>query len=131
MNLIWKLKKLKKNLVKETKKRKANAIMRKANTTSVRLNRRKNRLDSIKKEKHFDIRKFRKLLKQIEKDKKLQLTLPSKNKAKQLLRISYCQYADDWILFTNLKKTEVEILKRRLTEWLKDELKFELDQDKT
>ena len=105
--------------------------MRKANTTNVRLNRRKNRLDSIKKEKHFDIRKFRKLLKQIEKDKKLQLTLPSKNKAKQLLRISYCRYADDWILFTNLKKTEVEVLKRRLSEWLKDELKFKLDQDKT
>ena len=127
------IEKIKKELGERNKKenRKANAIMRKANTTSVRLNRRKNRLDSIKKEKHFDIRKFRKLLKQIEKDKKLQLTLPSKNKAKQLLRISYCRYADDWILFTNLKKTEVEVLKRRLTEWLKDELKFKLDQDKT
>ena len=127
------IEKIKKELGEINKKenRKANAIMRKANTTRVRLNRRKNRLDSIKKEKHFDIRKFRKLLKQIEKDKKLQLTLPSKNKAKQLLRISYCRYADDWILFTNLKKTEVEILKRRLTEWLKDELKFKLDQGKT
>lgn len=86
------IEKIKKELGERNKKenRKANAIMRKANTTSVRLNRRKNRLDSIKKEKHFDKRKFRKLLKQIEKDKKLQLTLPSKNKAKQLLRISYC-----------------------------------------
>ena len=66
---------IKKKLGKRKKKenRKANVIMRKANTTIVRLNRRKNRLDSIKKEKHFDIRKFRKLLKQIEKDKKLQL----------------------------------------------------------
>lgn len=128
-----KIEEIKKELGERNKKenRKANVIMRKANTTRVRLNRRKNRLDSIKKEKHFDIRKFRKLLKQIEKDKKLQLTLPSKNKAKQLLRISYCRYADDWILFTNLKKTEVEVLKRRLTEWLKDELEFKLDQDKT
>ena len=127
------IEKIKKELGERNKKenRKANTIMRKTNTTRVRLKGRKNRLDSIKKEKHFDIRKFRKLLKQIEKDKKLQLTLPSKNKTKQLLKISYCRYADDWILFTNLRKTEIEILKKRLTKWLKDELKFKLDQDKT
>ena len=127
------IEKIKKELDERNRKEKrnANAIMRHANTMGVRLNRKKNRLDRIKKEKHFDIGKFRKLLKQTEKDKKLQLTLPSRNKAKRLLRISYCRYADDWILFTNLKEAEVELLKKRLTEWLKNELKFELDQDKT
>lgn len=108
-----------------------NTIMRHANTIAVRLNKKTNRLDQMKKEKQFNIQKFRRLLKQIEKDKKLQLTLPHKNKARRLLRISYCRYADDWILFTNLKETEVEVLKKRLTEWLRNELKFELDQEKT
>lgn len=84
-----------------------------------------------KKEKHFNIQKFRKPLKQTEKDKKFQLILPTKNKAKQLLKISYCRYADDWILFTTLKEIEVKTLKERLTKWLKNELKFKLDQDKT
>jgi group II intron reverse transcriptase/maturase len=127
------IEKIKKELDDRNKKEKRNknTIMRHANTIAVRLNRRTNRLDRMKKEKQFNIQKFRRLLKQIEKDKKLQLTLPNKNRAKRLLRISYCRYADDWILLTNLKETEVEVLKKRLTEWLRNELKFELDQEKT
>ena len=66
-----------------------------SNTIGIRINRRKNRLDKIKKEKPFNIENFRKLLKQVKKDKKLQITLPTKNKAKLNLRIHYCRYADD------------------------------------
>ena len=122
-----KIEEIKKEFNEKNKKenRKANAVMRHANTVRIRLNRRKNMLDRIRKNKYFEVQKFRKLLKQTEKDKKLQLTLPSKNKAKQLLRISYCRYVDDWILFTNLKKTEVELLKKQLSEWLANKLGFE------
>ena len=79
----------------------------------------------------FDRIKFRSNQKQIEKYKKKLLQIPSKNKALGNLRIAYCRYADDWILFTNLKKKNVMKLKNRLTTWLWKNLKLKLDQEKT
>lgn len=42
----------------------------------------------------------------------------------------YVRYADDWVLFTN-SKTNAEKWKFRIKEYLKDNLKLELSEDKT
>jgi group II intron reverse transcriptase/maturase len=46
-------------------------------------------------------------------------------------RLRYCRYADDHLLGFAGPKAEAEDIKQRLTEFLRDELKLELSQDKT
>lgn len=46
-------------------------------------------------------------------------------------RVWYCRYADDWLLGLAGPKAEAEDIKRQLAEFLRDELKLELSQEKT
>src|SRR5437763_7256893 len=46
-------------------------------------------------------------------------------------RLRYCRYADDHLLGLAGPKAEAEEIKQRLAEFLRDELKLELSQDKT
>jgi len=46
-------------------------------------------------------------------------------------RVWYCRYADDWLLGFAGPKAEAEDIKRQLAEFLRDELKLELSQEKT
>lgn len=46
-------------------------------------------------------------------------------------RLRYCRYADDHLLGFTGPKVEAEDIKQRLAEFLRDELKLELSQDKT
>ena len=46
-------------------------------------------------------------------------------------RLRYCSYADDHLLGFTGPKAEAEEIKQRLAEFLRDELKLELSQDKT
>ena len=46
-------------------------------------------------------------------------------------RLRYCRYADDHLLGFAGPKAEAEEIKQRLAEFLRDELKLELSQDKT
>jgi group II intron reverse transcriptase/maturase len=46
-------------------------------------------------------------------------------------RLRYCRYADDSLLGFAGPKVEAEQIKRRLTEFLRDDLKLELSEDKT
>jgi group II intron reverse transcriptase/maturase len=46
-------------------------------------------------------------------------------------RLRYCRYADDWILGFIGPKTEAEEIKRRIKEFLREELKLELSEEKT
>lgn len=46
-------------------------------------------------------------------------------------RLRYCRYADDHLLGFTGPKAEAEEIKQRLGEFLRDELKLELSQDKT
>lgn len=113
---------------KENRKR---LIHRMASTVTMRIHRRGKILDRIKNKPDFDKKAFYKILKQIQKDKKLQRTLPSKNLSRRPLRIHYTRYADDWILTTNLREQEVITLKEHITKWLKENLELDLDQEKT
>ena len=46
-------------------------------------------------------------------------------------RLRYCRYADDTLLGFAGPKAEAEQIKQRLAEFLRDDLKLELSQDKT
>ncbi|MFG2064022.1 reverse transcriptase domain-containing protein [Micromonospora sp. NPDC048871] len=46
-------------------------------------------------------------------------------------RLRYCRYADDHLLGFTGPKAEAEEIKQRLAEFLRDDLKLELSQDKT
>ncbi|WP_249715212.1 reverse transcriptase/maturase family protein, partial [Rhizomonospora bruguierae] len=46
-------------------------------------------------------------------------------------RLRYCRYADDHLLGFTGPKAEAEEIKQRLAEFLRDELKLELSQEKT
>lgn len=88
-------------------------------------------LDKKLNDNNFTRFDFKKLIRKTETTKKQLLALINKDKAKILLKIHYCRYVNDWIIFTNLKEKDVIALKKRLTVWLKDNLYFELDQGKT
>jgi group II intron reverse transcriptase/maturase len=46
-------------------------------------------------------------------------------------RLWYCRYADDWLLGYSGSRSEAEQIKIQLSEFLRDELKLELSQEKT
>jgi group II intron reverse transcriptase/maturase len=46
-------------------------------------------------------------------------------------RLWYCRYADDWLLGFSGPRKEAEQIKAQLTEFLRDQLKLELSQEKT
>ncbi|MGQ2957956.1 reverse transcriptase domain-containing protein [Agrobacterium sp.] len=73
-------------------------------------------LDALRKKKYF---------------RKIMLKTPSLNVSKQLIRFHYVRYADDWIIFTNAKKTINIYLRNKISAFLKDYLKLQLSLEKT
>lgn len=63
--------------------------------------------------------------------KKEKLRVTSKSANSLLLRFAYSRYADDWIILTNGKEKLLKQLKDELTNYLWDNLKLKLNQDKT
>nr|AOP19042.1 hypothetical protein [Halimeda discoidea] len=74
----------------------------------------------------------RKLLKQEERKYNLQ-TLQTKTKIPQTIKVklTYCRYADDWILFINGPPALPKLLKNKIQSWLKTYLALELSEEKT
>jgi group II intron reverse transcriptase/maturase len=58
-------------------------------------------------------------------------TIPTIEKHQATARTAYYRYADDWILFTNLKNEDNEIIKNKISEWFTTHLKFKLSKEKT
>jgi retron-type reverse transcriptase len=67
----------------------------------------------------------------IRESKKEKLKAKSKRASSLLVRFAYSRYADDWIILTNGKSYLLEQLKNEVTEYLWDNLKLKLDQEKT
>lgn len=72
--------------------------------------------------------------------KLIELTRASKKRILQIaatkgnskkIRFAYSRYADDFIIMTNAKMEELEKVKENVTIWLKENLYFTLDQEKT
>jgi hypothetical protein len=57
--------------------------------------------------------------------------VPSKNYFKNILRIHYVRYADDWVIFTNCSLERCEEIKKQLTIFLDKTLNLTLDPVKT
>jgi hypothetical protein len=57
--------------------------------------------------------------------------VPSKNYSKNILRIHYVRYADDWVIFTNCNLERCEEIKKQLTTFLDKTLNLTLDPVKT
>jgi group II intron reverse transcriptase/maturase len=59
-------------------------------------------------------------------------TLPSRDpNDPNFRRLKYCRYADDFVLGFAGPKTEAQIIKQQLAEFLRSELKLELNEEKT
>nr|ANQ46367.1 hypothetical protein [Tetrabaena socialis] len=69
--------------------------------------------------------------------KKIRLTEHRKNRIssspsnRRILRFFYVRYADDWLLLTNGDKEIAQILKKKIANFLKDQLKLTLSEKKT
>jgi group II intron reverse transcriptase/maturase len=63
--------------------------------------------------------------------KKEKMRAVSKSPSSLLLRFAYSRYADDWIILTNGKRQLLEQIKGEVMNYLWDNLKLKLDQDKT
>jgi hypothetical protein len=70
-------------------------------------------------------------LKEYKRIKKIALKTPSKDVARQTIRFNYVRYADDWIFFTNAKKTTSQYLKNKIASYLKYYLGLTLSLEKT
>jgi hypothetical protein len=76
-------------------------------------------------EQQGDIRRARQLRQQMQ-------HLPSRDPADPAYRrLRYCRYADDWILGFTGPKREAEQIKVQIGQFLRDELKLELSEEKT
>ena len=71
------------------------------------------------------------LKKKFRKEKKLQLFTEALDPKKKVINIKYYRYADDWILFLRGPISTAKILKKRIKEWLENNLKLELSPEKT
>lgn len=98
---------------------------------TARIYRNRNLLEEVAKKTPFDAQKFSRLRDQVRKDKKLQLKISPRNWSKYVKRMTYCRYVDDWILLINERESEAISLKAEITKWIKENLKLELDQEKT
>lgn len=56
---------------------------------------------------------------------------PYLNKNKKKYRIIYVRFADDWIILSNIKYARLELLKQKITVFLKKELDSTLSEEKT
>jgi len=64
-------------------------------------------------------------------NKKEILQIRSQRANKLLIRSFYIRYADDWIFLTNGRKEFCIEIKEQISNWLKDHLKLQLDENKT
>lgn len=62
---------------------------------------------------------------------KLRQKMPSLRMDKREIKILYTRYADDWIILSNCKKQVAILIKEKIEEWLKTNLKLSLSPTKT
>lgn len=127
--IINQIKKL--DLINEKEGRKKNYITKITNREEHKITKIKKKIEKLKTEKKFFKQDYIRKITEIRKIKKNIIHRPSKIPHLHWLRIHYCRYADDWILITNIHKRKVIDLKNEITIWLKNNLKLELDQEKT
>lgn len=118
-------------LNKQEKRRATFVRSSRSSAITMRIFRTRKRLHMMYERKPIDWKEIHRLRDKIRSDKKLQIKAPTKNKAKQIRRMVYCRYVDNWIILTNEKITEVRKIKASIAEWFKNELKLELDNEKT
>jgi hypothetical protein len=70
-------------------------------------------------------------LKEIKEIKNKQISGPSKDPKRKLIKVSYYRYADDWILLIRGTIQTAKTLKKILKIWLLNNLKLELSPEKT
>jgi retron-type reverse transcriptase len=102
----------------------------KKNQTALRTTRQymdRNR-DSKKIENIIEYRNRNKLRKKL---KTIQLNTKALSQKKRKLFFSYTRYADDWLILTNADINTCNIIKSKIAEWLKTELKLTLTPEKT
>lgn len=58
-------------------------------------------------------------------------SIPTIEKHQAIARTAFYRFADDWILFTNLKNEDNEVIKNKISEWFTTNLKFKLSNEKT
>ena len=86
------------------------------------------RTEKRSEQNHTEIRR---LIDLTRKSKKRILQIAATKGNSKTIRFAYSRYADDFIIMTNAKMSELEKVKEHVTKWLKDELHFTLDQEKT
>lgn len=125
--ILKKIEEIKDNLNSEDKRTINGKYSREYKRYSSRIEKAKiklNRKDLTKKESL-------ELIERIRDSKKRQLKTVGKLKDTLKIRMEYARYADDWIIITNAKKETVVELKKWITSWLQENLKLQLDQEKT
>lgn len=98
---------------------------------TMRIHRDQKKLKKVFESKPINFEEYKRLRDRIRINKQLQLKSPTKDKKKMNRRLIYCRYVDDWIILTNEKVEDAISLKEEISEWLRQELKLELDHDKT
>ena len=119
-----------------TEKRTANVVLTKtARRLKSRIEKAKKRIEKFKMisrplmlEEKQKIRKDAEIMRKNKSE--LLRTRPGRD-CKRFIRFTYIRYADDWILLTNAKRDIVLKIKEKCSEWLMEELGFQLDHDKT
>lgn len=89
------------------------------------------RIRDEKKRSEQNYAEIRRLIKLTRESKKRMLQIAATKGNSKTIRFAYSRYADDFIIMTNAKLNELEKVKEYATKWLKDELYFTLDREKT
>jgi len=76
----------------------------------------------------IEIKNYQEQLQQLS---KIRAQTPSILIGKKSLRLVYTRYADDWIILGNFTRKLAEQIKFEISNWLKENLKFELSAEKT
>jgi len=91
----------------------------------IRKNRKYSELTELEKQKYKKKRKELRIRIRIQRKTK------STSQKRTKLRFSYVRYADDWILLNNADKKTNELIKKHISEWLQENLKLTLSEEKT
>jgi len=75
--------------------------------------------------------RYKSLTVKINNAKKMKLKVPYRDKKKANIRIVYVRYADDWVLLTNAKRSRVDEIKKLISDFLINNLRLTLSEDKT
>nr|AYQ94207.1 hypothetical protein [Borodinellopsis texensis] len=89
---------------------------------------------NIKEFKHYPSaiqEKYLNLVSRLRKSKKASMKTPYLDKKRALIRFAYARYADDWVFFSNCSQKRIMEIKQDIADFLQDELKATLSEEKT